>query len=115
MDNALHTPIIRNTRTDYLMFLTGPAPEGDERPVHLQRPVDGGRGGAVSAVMVDAGLYRFAAIRTVAGAEIVLPGADDPVRSWLCPPDGALAEFNRVAALTIAAGPAVPARAEVRR
>jgi hypothetical protein len=114
-DNVLRTPIIENIRTDYLMFLTGPAPKGDQRPVHLQRTADEGRDGPVSAVKVRADLYRLAAIRTVAGAEITLPGADDPVRSWLCPPDGVLAEFNRVAALTIAAGSAVPARAEIRR
>ncbi|MBO0878970.1 MAG: hypothetical protein J2P17_01005 [Mycobacterium sp.] len=114
-DNMLRTPIIDNTRTDYLMFLTGAAPIGDDRPVHLHRAVTGDQAqGEVAAVQkVHAGLFRLAAIRTVSGAEITLPGVNDPVRSWLCPPDGVFAEFGRVAELTVAAGAVLRTRHQV--
>jgi hypothetical protein len=105
-ESDTYTPIVENVRTDYLTFMTGPAPRGDARPVHLHKAVEANPSAAVAARTINADLYRLAAIRTVAGSEIPLPGPDDPVRKWLCPPTGVLADFDRVAALTIAAGSA---------
>jgi hypothetical protein len=109
-DSGLHTSIVESIRTDYLTFLTAAAPRGDARPVHLHTAAQTTPSIPVTVPKTDANLFRLAAIRTVAGSQIPLPGPDDPVRRWLCPPEGVLADFDRVAALTIAAGSALRER-----
>ncbi|WP_216917131.1 hypothetical protein [Nocardia noduli] len=100
------TPVVENRRTKYLSFLTRAAPEGDQRPVHLMERVSMPEVPAPT-LEAAAGLYRVAAIRTVGGAELTLPGPDDVVRTWLREPNGQLAEFDPLAKLTVAIGAAV--------
>lgn len=99
-ENSCRTPIIENLATGFLTFLTGPAPVGDVRSVHLDRAH------AERAHATGAGSCRLGVIRTVVGVDIVLPGAGDPVRRWYQEerPAGWLARFDDVAALAFEAG-----------
>ncbi|WP_040703624.1 MULTISPECIES: hypothetical protein [Nocardia] len=100
------TPVVENWRTDFLTFLTSAAPAGDQRPVHLMQRASTPEVPAPT-LEVAVGLFQVAAIRTVGGTELPLPGPDDPVRAWLRRPTGRLAEFNPLAKLTVDIGAAV--------
>jgi hypothetical protein len=101
----IRTPIILNERTGYLMFITGAAPADDLRPVHMLSIEGDGERCVPVTLRRDAGLYRNAAIRTVRGVMIPLPGPDDEIRSWLEEPVGRRrADFDTVAEITVSAG-----------
>ncbi|MGY1943911.1 hypothetical protein [Nocardia asiatica] len=102
---GVRTPVVENRKTDYLTFLTSAAPEGDQRPVYLMRRASTAEVPAPT-LAVAVGLFQVAAIRTVGGAELTLPGPDDPVRAWLRRPSGKFAEFNSLAKLTVDIGAA---------
>ncbi|MGY1965545.1 hypothetical protein ACW9HH_14980 [Nocardia gipuzkoensis] len=104
-ERKILTPIVLNKRTGYLMFITSAAPADDLRPVHMLETEGDGMHGVPVSLRRDAGLYRNAAIRTVHGVMIPLPGPDDEIRSWLEEPVGRRrANFDTVAEITVSAG-----------
>ncbi|MBF6340815.1 hypothetical protein IU450_33715 [Nocardia abscessus] len=101
----IRTPIILNKTTGYLMFITNAAPADDSRPVHMLRMGGDAETGVPVSLRRDAGLYRNAAIRTVRGVMVPLPGPNDEIRSWLEEPVGRRrADFDTVAEITVSAG-----------
>lgn len=109
--SKIRTPIILNKTTGYLMFITNAAPAGDPRPVHMLNIGREAESGVPVSLRRDAGLYRNAAIRTVRGVMVPLPGPDDGIRSWLEEPVGRRrADFDTVAEITVSAGDKVAGR-----
>ncbi|MGN2642349.1 hypothetical protein ACTD5D_40500 [Nocardia takedensis] len=82
-ENGLCTPVIVNDDTGCWTMLTGPAADG---PVRVER--DPAIDHTYTPCALTVGLDRSSVIRSITGAEIALPGPDDPVRRWFSPPTG---------------------------
>ncbi|MEV0298194.1 hypothetical protein [Nocardia sp. NPDC050710] len=86
------TPVIVNTATRNRTFLSHGADTLDERPVRI-----------------FAALSAYQAIRTVAGALIMLPGPHDPRREWLEEPRAELRpSFDDLVRITLSAAELLP-------
>ncbi|WP_228807832.1 hypothetical protein [Nocardia otitidiscaviarum] len=89
---GLTTPTFQNLGTRVLTFVTGPAREGDPRPVHILSR-----------------MFRVQAIRTVQGSLITLPGPTDERRVWVEEPVGtARPDFDTVVDIVLDAAKCLP-------